>query len=51
MASIQAGTYKVEDVWADGITMWSSYLSGLGKAFELGNRAVKLQPTKQADES
>lgn len=51
VASIQAGTYKVEDVWADGIKLWSSYMSGLGKAFELGTRTAKVYQPKPTDES
>lgn len=42
LAKIQSGTYKVEDAWADGITMWANYLNGLGKAFELGTRTAKV---------
>lgn len=41
MASIQGGTYKVEDAWSDGITLWTKYLSGMGKALDLGTRAAK----------
>jgi hypothetical protein len=41
LTSIQAGTYKVEDAWADGITLWTKYVSGLGKALDLGSRAAK----------
>ena len=41
MASIQAGTYKVETAWADGIKLWSSYVSGMGKALDLSSRTAK----------
>lgn len=41
MQKIQAGTYKVEDAWADGIKMWTTYMSGLGKALDLGTRTAK----------
>ena len=51
LSSIQAGTYKVENVWADGIKMWSSYMSSMGKAVELGSRAAKVQTTKPTEPS
>lgn len=51
LSSIQAGTYKVENAWADGIKMWSTYMSGLGMAFELGTRTAKVQSTKPTDDS
>jgi len=51
MKSVQDGTYKVEDAWKDGIAMWTSYMSGLGKAVELGSRAAKVYSPKKPDES
>lgn len=49
--SIQAGTYKVEDAWADGISMWTLYMSGLGKALDLGTRTAKAYAKKTTDET
>jgi hypothetical protein len=46
MASIQAGTYKVEDVWADGITLWTKYASGMGTALDLGSRTARAAAKK-----
>jgi hypothetical protein len=46
MASVQAGTYKVEDVWADGITLWTKYASGMGKALDLGARTARAAAKK-----
>lgn len=51
MAQVQAGTYKVENAWADGIKIWSSYLAGMGKALDLGTRAAKVATQKPADDS
>jgi hypothetical protein len=48
---IQANNYKVEDAWADGIKMWSMYMSGLGKALDLGTRTVKASAKKPTDET
>ncbi|MFL6088584.1 MAG: hypothetical protein ACJ71Z_00385 [Aeromicrobium sp.] len=45
MQSIQKGTYKVEDAWADGIKMWSKYTAGLTKALDLSTRAAKVVAT------
>ncbi|MDP1807227.1 MAG: hypothetical protein Q8K72_18770 [Acidimicrobiales bacterium] len=50
LEQIQAGTYKVEDAWADGIQMWSTYMSGMAKAFDLSTRAAKTVG-KKADEA
>jgi hypothetical protein len=41
MTSIQGGTYKVEDAWSDGIALWTKYVSGMGKALDLGSRTAK----------
>ena len=49
MKSVQAGTYKVEDAWADGIKMWSNYTKGLTKALDLGTRAAKVVATPKTD--
>lgn len=51
LSSIQAGTYKVEDVWDDGIKMWSTYMTGMTKALELGARAAKAYASKPGDVS
>jgi hypothetical protein len=51
MDQAKKGTYKVENVWADGIKIWSSYLSGMGKALDLGTRAAKVATQKPADDS
>jgi len=42
LTQVQAGTYKVENAWADGIKIWSSYLTGMGKALDLGTRTAKV---------
>jgi len=41
LKQIQAGNYKVENAWADGIKMWSTSLTNMTKALDLGTRAVK----------
>lgn len=41
LKKVQAGTYKVEDAWADGIKMWSTYMNGMTKALDLGTRTAK----------
>lgn len=50
VSSIQSGTYKVENAWADGIKMWSAYMSGMSKAVELGTRTAKTCAKKPTDE-
>lgn len=42
LGAIQSGSYKVEDAWSDGISLWANYLNGLGKMFELGTRTAKV---------
>ena len=51
LQQIQANNYKVENAWADGLKMWSMYMSGLGKALDLGTRSVKAAAKKPADET
>ena len=41
LAKIQGGSYKVEDAWADAVKMWSTYMSGMTKALDLGTRTAK----------
>ena len=41
LKQVQAGNYKVEDAWTDGIKMWSTYVTNMTKALDLGTRAVK----------
>lgn len=50
MAAIQGGTYKVENAWADGIKLWSNYMNGVTKAFELGSRTAKVYAKKPLDD-
>ncbi len=38
---VKEGKYKVEEAWADGISMWSTYVSGMAKAMDIGVRASK----------
>lgn len=38
---VQSGNYKVENVWADGIKLWSTSMTGLAKALDLGVRTAK----------
>lgn len=51
MASIQGGTYKVEDAWSDGITLWTKYVDGMSKALDLGVRTAKAAAPKPANET
>ncbi len=48
---IQSNNYKVENAWADGITMWSMYMNGLSKAVDLGTRTAKVYAKKPTDET
>ena len=51
LKSVEAGTYKPEHVWADDMKLWSTYLTGLGKALDLGVRTAKASTKKTADET
>lgn len=51
LESVQKGTYKVENVWEDGLKMWSSYVTGLGKALDLGTRAAKAATKSSTNET
>jgi hypothetical protein len=46
LALIQAGNYKVEDAWSDGIKLWSTYMNGLTTAIALGARTAKVYAVK-----
>lgn len=51
LKQIQDGNYKVENAWADGIKMWSSWVSGMTKALDLSTRAVKSAAPKPTDKT
>jgi hypothetical protein len=51
LAQVQAGTYKVENAWADGIKIWASYLGGVSKVLDLGTRAAKVAAQKPTADS
>jgi hypothetical protein len=46
MKSVEDGTYKVENAWADGMTLWSTWVSGMSKALDLGTRTAKALANK-----
>jgi hypothetical protein len=50
LQKIQGGKYKIEDAWADGIKMWSTYTDGVAKALNLSTRAVKASAKKPASD-
>ncbi|MCW2786554.1 MAG: hypothetical protein JWP74_3071 [Marmoricola sp.] len=49
LSSVQAGTYKVENAWADGIKVFTTYMSGVTKVLELGTRATKVYAVRPGD--
>ncbi len=51
LALIQANNYKAENAWADGLKVWSMYMSGMGKALDLGTRTMKAAAKKPSDET
>jgi len=51
LKSVEAGTYKAEHAWADGMKLWSTYLTGVGKALDLGVRTAKAYTKKTTDET
>lgn len=51
LTKVQAGTYSVEHAWSDGLKLWSSWVTGMGKALDLGTRAAKVVAQQSADET
>jgi hypothetical protein len=51
LKAVEAGTYKAEHAWADGMKLWSTYLTGVSKALDLGVRTAKAYTKKPTDET
>jgi hypothetical protein len=49
LESMQKGTYKVENAWADGIKLWTMSIGSMAKALDVSTRAAKVVAQSSSD--